>query len=108
MSKPWQDSCIYWGITLVALAFNLWGNRILPYIQNAILAFHVGFFFIIFIALLALKPEANSAKFVFTEFRNSTGWSSDGVAWFLGMLTSCYVMIGTHPDHLHNGLIANS
>ncbi|EMD88348.1 hypothetical protein COCC4DRAFT_149949 [Bipolaris maydis ATCC 48331] len=92
--KPWQNSCIYWGITLIALAFNLWGNRILPHIQNAILTFHVGFFFIIFVALLALKPEANSAEFVFTEFRNSTGWSSDGVAWFLGMLTSCYVMIG--------------
>ncbi|KAH8707124.1 amino acid/polyamine transporter I [Phaeosphaeriaceae sp. PMI808] len=94
VSKPWHNSVIYWGITLIALAFNLWGNRILPYIQNAILIFHVCFFFAVFIAVLALDPEKNTAAFVFTESRNSTGWSSDGIAWCLGMLTSCYVMIG--------------
>jgi hypothetical protein len=68
----------------------------------------VGFFLIIFIVLLALKPEANSASFVFTEFRNSTGWSSDGVAWCLGMLTSCYVLTGRQYDTLTKDLTTNS
>lgn len=98
VAKAWHNSCIYWGITLIALGFNLWGNRILPQIQNAILAFHIGFFFMVFIAMLALKPDANTAAFVFTKFQNSTGWSSDGIAWCLGMLTSCYVMIGTSSN----------
>lgn len=92
--KTWHSSMVFWAITLIALGFNLYGNRILPYLQNFICALHVGFFFAIFIATLALNPEKNSASFVFTEFRNSTGWSSDGIAWCLGMLTSCYVMIG--------------
>jgi hypothetical protein len=62
----------------------------------------------IFIAMLALKPEANSAAFVFTEFRNSTGWSSDGVAWCLGMLTSCYILAGRHYDPSGKHLATNS
>jgi choline transport protein len=94
---------MYWGITLIALGFNLYGNKILPHIQNTILAFHVGFFLAIFIALLALNPEKNTAKFVFTEFNNSTGWNQDGITWCLGMLSSCYVLIGPYHNPLQHG-----
>lgn len=97
VTKAWHNSVIYWIITIIALLINLHGNRVLPYVQNAILTFHIGFFFAVFIAILALNPPKNSASFVFTEFRNSTGWDSDGVAWCLGMLTSCYVLIGKEP-----------
>jgi choline transport protein len=54
---------------------------------------HVFGFIAIFVALLAVGPK-NDAKFVWATFVNSTGWANDGVAWLLGMLTSCYAMIG--------------
>ena len=54
---------------------------------------HVLAFTATFIALLAVAPKNNIA-FVWATFLNTTGWPNDGVAWLLGMLTSCYAMIG--------------
>ena len=54
---------------------------------------HVLAFAATFIALLAVAPKNNTA-FVWATFLNTTGWPNDGVAWLLGMLTSCYAMIG--------------
>jgi choline transport protein len=47
---------------------------------------------VISITILATAPK-NSAKFVFTEFSNETGWS-DGVSWMLGLLQSALSLIG--------------
>lgn len=51
---------------------------------------HVLGFFIVIIVLLACTKEKNSAKFVFTDFVNSTGWENDGVSWSVGLLTSVF------------------
>ncbi|PVI02997.1 amino acid transporter [Periconia macrospinosa] len=93
-SQAWHVTVAYIGITLIALFINLYGNKIMPLLQDSIMAFHVLFFVIVFIVVLSVTPSRNSAQFVFAEFQNNTGWKSDAVAWFLGMLTSCYVMVG--------------
>ena len=62
-------------------------------ILASIVVVHVFGFTAIFIALLAVASK-NDAKFVWATFQNSTGWPNDSIAWLLGMLTSCYVMIG--------------
>ena len=36
----------------------------------------------------------NTASFVFTEVSNSSGWSSDGVSWLVGLLSSVYPLLG--------------
>lgn len=36
----------------------------------------------------------NSASFVFIEVSNSSGWSSDGVSWLVGLLSSVYPLLG--------------
>jgi choline transport protein len=54
---------------------------------------HVLAFTATFIALLVVAPKNNTA-FVWATFLNTSGWPNDGVAWLLGMLTSCYAMIG--------------
>nr|UYX75825.1 amino acid permease [Colletotrichum asianum] len=38
--------------------------------------------------------EKNSASFVFTEVYNETGWSSDGVAWLVGLISTVYPFLG--------------
>lgn len=47
---------------------------------------------VISIVLLATAPKTD-AKFVFTDFSNTTGWS-DGTAWMLGLLQSALAFIG--------------
>ncbi|KAL4726880.1 hypothetical protein ACLX1H_005772 [Fusarium chlamydosporum] len=49
-------------------------------------------FAILNIVLLSTSPKTD-AKFVFTNFSNTTGWS-DGTAWMLGLLQSALSMIG--------------
>jgi hypothetical protein len=39
------------------------------------------------IALLVLTPEKQSAKWVFTEFTDGTGWGSKGFSFLLGYLS---------------------
>ena len=49
---------------------------------------------IIIIVLLAMNDNKNSASFVFATYSNQTGWSSNGLAWLLGLLQSCYTLTG--------------
>lgn len=56
---------------------------------------------VISIVLLSTSPKTD-AKFVFTNFSNTTGWS-DGTAWMLGLLQSALSMIGYvlfQPEHI--------
>lgn len=94
--KPhaWLSSCIYWGILLVGYIANVWGYRMLPLLEKLVMILHILFFIVVFVIALVLPPERKPATFVFTTFVNETGWRSDGVAWFLGLLTSSYVMVG--------------
>lgn len=48
-------------------------------------------FVIISIVLLSMSDKT-SAEFVFTDFKNETGWS-DGMAWILGLLQSALSLI---------------
>lgn len=54
---------------------------------------HVTGFIIVLIVLGAMSPK-NSAKFVFTDFVNRSGWPSDGVSWLVGLLSTVYPMLG--------------
>jgi|SRR5271170_3266416 hypothetical protein len=65
----------------------------LALIVSSAVGLHVLGFTAIFIALFAVAPK-NDATFVWATFLNTTGWPNNGVAWLLGMLTSCYAMIG--------------
>lgn len=44
------------------------------------------------VALLVLTPDKRSAKFVFTEFTDGSGWNSKGFSFLLGFLNVAWVM----------------
>lgn len=94
--QRWHGTMLYWAVLVVGFLVNLYGARLLPHIENLMMALHVLLFFLIFVSILALSPTRNSAAFVFGEFQNNTGWGSDGIAWSLGMVTSAYVMVGMY------------
>lgn len=50
-------------------------------------------FIAIFLTLAVMAPK-NSASFVFVETYNRTGWSSDGVAWLVGLISTVYPFLG--------------
>lgn len=55
---------------------------------------HVIFFIAIIVTMAVKSPSKHSAEFVFSHFENNSGWSNNAVAWSIGLLSSCYVLIG--------------
>lgn len=92
--QRWHVSLIYWAMVGLATVLNVWGSRLLSLVEAISLLIHLVGFVAILIAVWVCAPATNDAHFVFTTFINSTGWSSDGLAWCLGMLSSCYVLTG--------------
>lgn len=89
----WQTTMIYWGIILVTTAVNILGIRKFPHIETIAFVFFVSMFFVVIVPLVYLTPQSTS-EFVFTDFENSTGWSSNGLVWFLGLLNAAYTFVG--------------
>lgn len=50
-------------------------------------------FVAITVTLLAIAPKRD-ANFVFVETSNTTGWTNNGVAWLVGLLSTTYSMLG--------------
>ena len=36
----------------------------------------------------------HDAQYVFTEFSNTSGWTSDGISWLVGLLSTVYPFLG--------------
>lgn len=92
--ERWHGTLLYIAVLSIAFALNIWGSRLLPILENFIMALHILFFFAMLIAVAIIPPSRHSAEFVFANFQNNTGWENDGIAWCLGLLTSAYILIG--------------
>jgi amino acid transporter len=55
---------------------------------------HVTFFIAIIVTMAVTSPTKHSPEWVFSHFENNSGWGNDAVAWSIGLLSSCYVLIG--------------
>ncbi|KAK8039004.1 amino acid/polyamine transporter I [Apiospora rasikravindrae] len=92
--KPWHQFLIYIAFTLISLAINAFGTRLLPMITKAAFFWSVAGFIIISITILACAaPNFQSAKFVYGSFINEVGWP-DGLAWLLGLLQGAFALTG--------------
>ena len=91
--KRWHGTLLMWAVTAVMFVTNVWGIRLLPIIELIAGICHVLFFIMTLITLVVLVPHS-SPKFVFTDFINGGGWSSDGLSWCIGLLTVVYCFVG--------------
>lgn len=105
-SERWHGTMIYWTILFLAFLVNTVGIRLMPIIENGILIFHIVALIAVIIPLVVLAPH-KSAEYVFTTFENSSGWENDGVAWFLGLLSASYVLVG-YDGACHLSMFTNS
>lgn len=86
VAERWHQFLIYIAYTMIAFFINAFLNSVLPYVGKAAIGWSIAGFFILSITILACSaPNYASAKFVFTDFVNETGWP-DGIAWMLGLL----------------------
>lgn len=93
-SNPaWHGTLL--SLVAVALAFSgsIFGNKILPYWQNAAFAVHVLAYFAILIPIWVNAPEATHEQ-VWTGFETSGGWSSLPLAIMIGQLPGITYQVG--------------
>lgn len=89
----WHGTLLYFAVILLAVFVNVYLIKFLPYLETIILILHVGLFFALLVPLVYLAPQ-HSAQFVFTDFENLGGWSSNGIAWCVGLITSAFPFTG--------------
>ncbi|KAI0126180.1 putative choline and nitrogen mustard permease [Xylariales sp. AK1849] len=84
--QPWHYYMGYLGATLVALVLNVPLFKLYPYILKSMVVYiNMGALFILIVLLVRTHPK-QSASYVFVDIVNNTGWSSNGIVFFLGLL----------------------
>jgi amino acid permease (GABA permease) len=84
--QRWHQFLIYIAYNVIAFCINAFMNGLLPYVNKTAITWSILGFVVISITVLSCAaPNYASAKFVFAEFINETGWP-DGIAWLLGLL----------------------
>ena len=91
--ERWHGTLLYFAIILLAVFVNIYLIKFLPYLETIILILHVGLWFALLVPLVYLAPQ-HSTQFVFTDFENLGGWSSNGIAWCVGLITSAFPFTG--------------
>lgn len=92
--QPWHYYMGYIASLLVALAMNIPLFKLYPYmLKGLVIYINAGALFILIVLLVRTHPK-QSASFVFSDFVNMTGWSSDGVVFFLGLLPGATAVNG--------------
>lgn len=92
----WNVYVAYLLITWIACAIVMFCNRALPYLQQVGLFLILGGVFITIIVCAVMPKEHATARFVWRDWINSTGYGSDGFVFLMGMLNGAYA-VGT-PD----------
>ena len=92
--QRWHGTLLLYAALVVVFLVNTVGAKLLPKIEGFILIIHTLGFFAILIPLVYLAPHG-SPSFVFGTFINAAGWNSNGLAWFVGLISANLPFIGT-------------
>jgi choline transport protein len=96
----WQGTLIFYAVIAFVVFVNTYLARWLPKIEGMILILHIVGFFAILIPLVYLAPHG-SARDVFATFLNTGGWESNGLSFFVGLLTSVFSFLGKYWNRSH-------
>ena len=86
---PWHVFVGYQVTNGFCFFFNCYG-RTLPAVGSAALYASLISFFVILVVVPAKAPTHQEAKFVFANFVNNTGWTSNGIAFIVGLINTNY------------------
>ena len=98
--ERWQIFIAFVGVTWLDCCIVLFGQRVLPKFATAGGCFCIVAVFVIIMVCAILPSKTGygyaTNAFVWTEWQNGTGWSSNGYVFVAGMLNGAFA-IGT-PD----------
>lgn len=98
--ERWQGTLILFAALICCFIVNTLCGRIFPHIETFVLVLHISGFFAILIPLVVLAPKGSPSP-VFTQFTDVAGWNSNGLAWFIGLISSNLPFVGYDcPCHL--------
>lgn len=84
--QPWHVVLVAWAQALVSVIWNIPMFKTWPYSLKAmVIVTNVGVLFIAISLLVQTHPK-QSARTVFVDVVNESGWASKGVVFFLGLL----------------------
>lgn len=91
--KAWQATLLLYAVILAALFLNTILARVLPQVEVLVLLLHIAGFFAVLIPLVSMAPKASPEQ-VFKVFTNAGGWPTDGLSFFVGIVTTMFAFIG--------------
>ncbi|RJE25244.1 hypothetical protein PHISCL_02394 [Aspergillus sclerotialis] len=87
VAESWQTYLVYCAYSLLCLIINLpRAFKTVNYLLTAVIFTCNGTAIWLLVALLVRAHPKQSAHAVFIEFQNASGWSSDGLVFFLALL----------------------
>ena len=100
--QRWHGTLLFYAVVAFSLFINTYLGRFLPQIESLMLYFHILGFFGILIPLVHLAPH-QPAKEVFATFYNGGDWSTNGLSFFVGLVTAMDAFPGLDAaDHIGN------
>ncbi|KAI5474227.1 hypothetical protein MNV49_003874 [Pseudohyphozyma bogoriensis] len=98
--QPWNVFVTFLIVLWTSVAFIVFCNHLLPYMQRFLLFFLTSTFVITIVMLAVMPKQHASHAFVWTDFQNLEGWSSNGLVFLAGVLNGAYT-IGTPEAVTH-------
>ena len=98
--QRWHGTLLFYAIIAVNVIGNTLLAKYLPVLEGIFLFLHVAGFLGVLIPLVRLAPHVPASD-VFAQFLNQGGWSSDGLSFFVGIVTSVFAFIGRSFRPVH-------
>ncbi|KAG5976349.1 hypothetical protein E4U55_007351 [Claviceps digitariae] len=89
----WHGTLLVMAISLIALAANVYGARLLPHWQNIVFALHIAAYFAVLAPIWVNAPQVDSSQ-VWSGFENSGGWPSMSLAILIGQMPGIGAQVG--------------
>lgn len=91
--QRWHGTLLCYCFLFLGLFVNTYLSKYLAKVEGVILILYIVGFLGIIVSLSTLAPHV-TAKDVFTSWNNEGGWSSMGLAWFIGLGTFASAFAG--------------
>jgi len=93
-ATPGHTLLIYAGILVVHAALNIFGVRVVAFLSDVSVWWHLLGVLLITIVLFAVPAHHASASFVFTKLVNQTGFHNSFYVFMIGLLLAQYTLTG--------------
>jgi len=110
-ATPGHTVIIYAGILIVHAALNIFGVRVVAFLSDVSVWWHLLGVLVIVISLLVIPAHHASTSFVFTDLVNETGYHNSFYVFMIGLLLAQYTFTGYDAsahmtEETHNAAIA--